>query len=162
MATLPEDNHWLMIGTESLAYKWFKGTNVRFELELEKLRRPDEGKHIFPLIPILASGKVLTSLPWYKQRSSMIDFTENSYATNMKELIFHLTRLPKTKYELLWEDFERGNDHYLKKLDDILVQEIVKIEKQIEKETKEIIGVKQQTAVSNYLENIKQGAEKKI
>ena len=33
MATLPEDNHWLMIGTESLAYKWFKGTNVRFELQ---------------------------------------------------------------------------------------------------------------------------------
>lgn len=87
MYQLPTYNHWLMIGTESLGYKFEVGTNVRFEMELEKHRHPNPMKRLFPMIPILVSGQGLTSFPWYIQRRSMIDFTGGGYVANLKILL---------------------------------------------------------------------------
>ncbi len=114
MKQIPQCNHWLLFGTESLGYKFDKGTNVRFEIEMEKLRPVDPTKFIFPMIPILLSGDVLTSFPWFIQRRSTIDFKENSYVKNLQELLKHLTLIPKENYELLWKNFNAKHSQYLR------------------------------------------------
>lgn len=134
MTKLPQNNHWLLIGTPSLAYKFDTGTNVRYEIDLESFRKSDENKNIFPMIPVLVSGVPLTSLPLKFHRRSMIDLTEKSYVAGLKELLFVLTRWTEEEsYNGIWDPFVNNYIGYMSKLGPNVIKQL-KEEEQKEKE----------------------------